>query len=131
MNVLLIGSGAREHAIAWKLRQSSRLNALFAAPGNPGTAELATNLDLLDGDFDAIVRACREHEVDLVVVGSEDPLAAGLVDRLAVEGIAAFGPTRAAAQIEWSKVFAKELMARHSIPTAPFAVFADLDAARA
>ncbi len=131
MNVLLIGSGAREHAIAWKLRQSSRLDALFIAPGNPGTAELGANLALAHSDFDAIAGACREHRVDLVVVGSEDPLAAGLVDRLAVEGIAAFGPTQAAAEIESSKVFAKELMARHGIPTAPYAVFDNEGAARA
>lgn len=131
MNVLVIGSGAREHTIAWKLRQSPRLDALFAAPGNPGTAEVGTNLAIADNDFEAIVAACREHKIDLTVVGNEDPLAGGLVDRLAVEGIATFGPARAAAEIEWSKVFAKELMARHGIPTAPFAVFDDASAARA
>ena len=130
MNVLLIGSGAREHTLAWKLRQSPRLTDLFCAPGNPGIAELATNLPLDDSDHDAIVRACREHKIDIVVVGNEDPLAAGLVDRLAVEGVAAFGPSRAAAEIEWSKVFSKELMARHGIPTAPFAVFDNPSAAR-
>ena len=131
MNVLIIGSGAREHALAWKLRQSPRLDDLFAAPGNPGTAALGTNLPILDTDAEGIVRACREQRVDLVVVGNEDPLAAGLVDRLAVEGIAAFGPAHAAAQIESSKVFAKGLMARHGIPTAPFAVFDNASAARA
>lgn len=131
MNVLIIGSGAREHALAWKLRQSPRLDDLFAAPGNPGTAELGANLSIRDSDIEAIVRACREQRIDLVVVGNEDPLAAGLVDRLAVEGIAAFGPTRAAAEIESSKVFSKGLMARHGIPTAPFAVFSDASAARA
>ena len=131
MNVLVIGSGAREHAIAWKLRQSPRLDDLFVAPGNPGTAEVGTNLPLADSDQDGIVRACREHKIDLVAVGNEDPLAAGLVDRLIVEGIAAFGPSRAAAQIESSKVFSKELMARHGIATAPFAVFDDPEAARA
>ena len=130
MNVLIIGSGAREHALAWKLRQSPRLDDLFAAPGNPGTAELGTSLPIMDTDADAIVRACRERRIDLVVVGNEGPLAAGLVDRLAVEGIAAFGPSRAAAQIESSKVFSKELMARHGIPTAPFQVFTDIAAAR-
>lgn len=131
MNVLVIGSGAREHAIAWKLRQSPRLDDLFVAPGNPGTAELGANLPLADSDQDGIVRACRQHKIDLVVVGNEDPLAAGLVDRLTVEGIASFGPSRAAAEIESSKVFSKELMARHGIATAPFAVFDDPDAARA
>ena len=131
MNVLIIGSGAREHAIAWKLRQSPHLGDLFAAPGNLGIAEFGTNLAVSDSDLDGLVRACRAHRIDLVVVGNEDPLAAGVVDRLAVEGIAAFGPTRAAAQIESSKVFSKELMARHGIPTAPFAVFDDVAKARA
>jgi phosphoribosylamine---glycine ligase len=131
VNVLLIGSGAREHTLAWKLRQSPRLTDLFCAPGNPGMAEFGTNLPIADGDQDAIVRACRDHRIDLVVVGSEDPLAAGLVDRLAIEGVAAFGPSRAAAEIEWSKVFSKELMARHGIPTAPFAVFDNVADARA
>jgi phosphoribosylamine--glycine ligase len=131
VNVLIIGSGAREHALAWKLRQSPRLDDLFAAPGNPGTAELGANLSIRDTDLEAIVRGCREHHIDLVVVGNEDPLAAGLVDRLAVEGIAAFGPSRAAAEIESSKVFSKGLMARYGIPTAPFAVFDNASAARA
>ena len=94
-------------------------------------AELGTNLSLADSDHAAIVSACREHKIDLVVVGNEDPLAAGLVDRLAVEGVAAFGPSRAAAEIEWSKVFSKELMAKHGIPTAPFRVFDDAATARA
>lgn len=131
VNVLLIGSGAREHAIAWKLRQSPKLTDLFCTPGNPGMASCGSLLSLAEGDHDAIVRACREHRIDLVVVGNEDPLAAGIVDRLSVEGVAAFGPTRAAAEIEWSKVFAKELMGRHGIPTAPFGIFDNPNAARA
>lgn len=131
MNVLIIGAGAREHTIAWKLRQSPRLDDLFAAPGNPGTAELGSNLPLDIEDFDAIIRACREHRIDLVVVGNEGPLAAGLVDRLTVVGIAAFGPAQAAAEIESSKVFAKELMTAHDIRTAPFATFDDIAAAQA
>jgi phosphoribosylamine--glycine ligase len=131
VNVLIIGSGAREHALAWKLRQSPRLDDLFAAPGNPGTAALGANLSIRDTDIEALVRACREHRIELVVVGNEDPLAAGLVDRLAVEGIAAFGPSRPAAEIESSKVFSKGLMARYGIPTAPFAVFDNASAARA
>lgn len=130
MNVLLIGSGAREHTLAWKLRQSPRLTDLICAPGNPGMAELGRNLQLADSDHAAIIRSCREHKIDLVVVGNEDPLAVGLVDRLAVEGVAAFGPSRAAAEIEWSKVFAKQLMAKHGISTAPFAVFDNAAAAR-
>lgn len=125
MNVLLLGSGAREHAIAWKLSQSPKLTSLYVAPGNPGTADVATNLPVSVDDFDAIVRTCREQRIDLTIVGSEGPLAAGLVDRLLVEGFAAFGPTKAAAIIESSKVFSKEFMVRHGIPTAPFGVFHD------
>jgi phosphoribosylamine--glycine ligase len=131
MNVLIVGSGAREHALAWKLRQSPVLTDLFAAPGNPGTAEVATNLALRDTDLDGIARACRDHHIHFVVGGNEDPLAAGLVDRLSVEGITAFGPTRAAAEIESSKVFSKGLMARHGIPTASYEVFSDAASARA
>ena len=131
MNVLLLGSGAREHAIAWKLSQSPKLTSLYVGPGNPGTADVATNLPSINlDDFDAIVRACKEHRIDLAVVGSEGPLAAGLVDRLIVEGIAAFGPTKSAAIIESSKVFSKQLMQRIGVPTAPFGVFDDETEAR-
>ena len=107
MNVLLLGSGAREHAIAWKLSQSPKLTTLYVAPGNPGTADVATNLPLSVDDFDAIIRTCKERRIDLVIVGSEGPLAAGLVDRLLVEGIAAFGPAKSAAVIESSGATAK------------------------
>ncbi len=130
MNVLLLGSGAREHAIAWKLSQSPKLTNLLVAPGNPGTAAFANSLPTKVDDFDEIVRTCRGQRIDLVVVGSEDPIAAGLVDRLTVEGIAAFGPAKDAAQIESSKVFSKELMSRHGIPTAPFGIFDNESEAR-
>ncbi|MDO8611645.1 MAG: phosphoribosylamine--glycine ligase [Dehalococcoidia bacterium] len=130
MNVLLVGSGAREHAIAWKLRQSPALTDLFVAPGNAGTATLGTNLPLNAADLEGLARAARENHCQLVVVGPEEPLARGLVDRLAVEGIAAFGPSRAAARIESSKAFAKELMQRHGIATARTAVFSNRTDAR-
>ncbi len=123
MNVLVVGSGAREHAIAWKLRQSPRLTDLFVAPGNAGSAAVAQNLPVNAADLDGTVRAAVDHRIDLVVVGPEQPLADGLVDRLAGRGIAAFGPTQAAARIESSKAFAKDLMRRYGIPTAPFAAF--------
>ncbi|MBI1885644.1 MAG: phosphoribosylamine--glycine ligase [Chloroflexi bacterium] len=123
MNVLLVGSGAREHALAWKLRQSPKLTGLFVAPGNAGTAAIAANLDLKAADLDGVCRTARDHRVDLVIVGPEQPLADGLVDRLAVQGIAAFGPAQAAARIESSKAFAKDLIRRHNIPTAAFATF--------
>ena len=130
MNVLLVGSGAREHAIAWKLRQSPKLSDLFVAPGNAGTATIGQNLAVKASDIDALRRAAADHRIDLVIVGPEDPLCRGLVDRLAVQGIAAFGPTRAAAGIEASKAFAKQLMQRHGIPTAPFATFTSRTDAR-
>ena len=130
MNVLLVGSGGREHALAWKLRQSPRLTDLFIAPGNAGTAALGVNLPLKASDVEGLTRAAKENRCQLVVVGPEDPLARGLVDRLAVEGIAAFGPSRSAARIESSKAFAKELMQRHGIPTARTAVFSNRTDAR-
>ncbi|HUF53752.1 MAG TPA: phosphoribosylamine--glycine ligase [Dehalococcoidia bacterium] len=123
MKVLVVGSGAREHAIAWKLRQSPTLGDLFVAPGNAGTAAIATNLDIKASDIDAIVAGARDHAIDLVVVGPEDPLARGLVDRLQEAGIAAFGPTKAAAQIEASKAFSRDLMDRHGIPAPVAASF--------
>ncbi len=123
MKVLIIGSGAREHTIAWKLRQSPRLADLYVAPGNAGTAQIAENLPLKANDVEQVARAAQELRPDLVVVGPEDPLARGLADRLAVVGIPTFGPSRDAARIESSKSFAKELMRRHGIPTAAAETF--------
>lgn len=123
MNVLLVGSGAREHTLAWKLRQSRKLTDLFVAPGNAGTAAIATNLDVKAGDIDGLVTVAKQLRTDLVVIGPEDPLSKGLADRLAVEEIAAFGPTQAASRIEYSKAFSKELMIRHGIPTPPARIF--------
>jgi phosphoribosylamine--glycine ligase len=125
MNVLLLGAGAREHALAWKLRQSPRLTDLIVAPGNAGTALVARNLPINPSDVEAVVRAAAEHHADLVIVGPEDPLARGVVDRLSVQGIAAFGPSQAAARIESSKAFAKDLMARHGIPAAGSRTFSN------
>jgi phosphoribosylamine--glycine ligase len=123
MNILLVGGGGREHAIAWKLRQSPRVTDLFVAPGNAGTAQIAVNLPVKASDLDGIASAARQNRIDLVVVGPEDPLALGLVDRLAAEGIAAFGPSRAAAEIEASKAFSKDLCRRYDIPHARGASF--------
>jgi phosphoribosylamine--glycine ligase len=132
MRVLLVGSGGREHALAWKLARSPRVSALFAAPGSDGMADCARCLpDVRANDVTAVVGAARDVRADLVVVGPEEPLALGLTDALRAEGIPSFGPSRAAARLESSKVFAKEFMARHGIPTAAFAVFDDLAAARA
>src|SRR3972149_5994278 len=130
MNVLVVGSGAREHTIAWKLRQSPRLTDLFVAPGNAGTVAVAQNLAIKASDLDALCRAARAPRLDLVIVGPEQPLADGLVDRLAVQGIAAFGPSQAAARIEYSKAFAKELMQRHGIAKGLCQTFTNRTAAR-
>ncbi len=123
MRVLIVGSGAREHALAWKLRQSPRLDALYVSPGNAGTAQIADNLSVKANNVEGIVRTAQEQAIDLVVVGPEEPLTLGLVDRLEAAGVAAFGPSKAASLIEASKVFAKELMVRHGIPTAKHASF--------
>ncbi|SHO59959.1 phosphoribosylamine--glycine ligase [Pseudoxanthobacter soli DSM 19599] len=131
MNVLLIGSGGREHALAWKLAQSARLDRLYAAPGNPGIAEHATLVSLDPADHRAVITFCEEAAVGLVVIGPEVPLVAGLADDLAAAGINVFGPSRAAARLEGSKGFTKDLCARAGIPTAAYGRFSDLAAARA
>jgi phosphoribosylamine---glycine ligase len=131
MKVLVVGSGAREHALAWKLKRSPQVKALFCLPGNAGTAGVATNLPGSASDLDAIVTSAEEHAIDLVVVGPEDPLVLGLVDRLRAVGIAAFGPDKVGAQLEGSKAFSKQLMAEAGVPTAAFQIFHDADQAEA
>jgi phosphoribosylamine--glycine ligase len=118
MRVLLIGSGGREHALAWGLARSSGLGELHAAPGNPGIAELATCHDVALGDLAGLTDLAGSLAADFVVVGPEAPLVAGLVDRLTAAGIAAFGPSADAARIEGSKAFAKEVMAAAGVRTA-------------
>jgi len=129
MIVLLVGSGGREHALAWKVVQSPRLERLLVAPGNPGTAFLGENISIAADDISALVALAVAQKVDLVLVGPEAPLAAGLVDALQAAGVRAFGPTRASAQIEASKAFARDFMRRHAIPSARYAVFNDYAAA--
>ncbi len=126
MKILLIGSGGREHALAWKLAQSPKLEKLYIAPGNPGTADCGENVVMDVSDHAAVILFCQEKQVDLVLVGPEVPLAEGIADALADAGIRCFGPRKAAAQIEASKVFSKKFMARHDIPTARFATFSKL-----
>ncbi len=130
MNVLVIGSGGREHALAWKLKQSPKLTKLYALPGNPGIAELAENISGITVDNHVeVIRFCKENHIDLVIVGPEVPLADGIMDSLFAEGIRCFGPSQAAAEIEASKVFSKNFMARNHIPTARFVTFSDFEEA--
>ena len=131
MNVLLIGSGGREHALAWALRKSPHLGELFCAPGNAGIAELATCIDLDIAHHPAIVDFCRSRSIDFVVIGPEAPLVAGLGDDLAAAGILHFGPSRAAARLEGSKGFTKDLCLEASIPTGAFGRFRDASSAKA
>jgi len=132
MNVLLLGSGGREHALAWKLSQSPLLETLIAVPGNPGIAGFARCIESIAlTDHDALVTLCGAENIDLVVVGPEAPLVDGIADRLMAEGIRVFGPRQVAAQLEGSKLFTKELCKAHDIPTAAFGRFTDVEAARA
>jgi len=131
MRVLIVGGGGREHALAWKFRQDDPRVEILAAPGNPGIAELGECLTIAATDIDALLRLAVDRTVDLTVVGPEAPLAAGLVDRFRDAGLRVFGPTRAAAEIETSKAFAKRLMLEDGIPTARAEVHTDVSAATA
>lgn len=132
MNILVIGNGGREHAICWKLRLSARVTNIWCAPGNAGTARVATNVAISATDIPELLTFARSHEIDLTVVGPEAPLAAGIVDAFREAGLRIFGPTRAAARLETSKAFAKDFMQRHRIPTAAYRIFTagEQDAAR-
>jgi phosphoribosylamine--glycine ligase len=130
MNILVIGSGGREHALCWALSQSPRTGRVFCAPGNAGTAEVAENVDLDIANIPSLVRFAREQEVGLTIPGPEAVLAAGVVDAFLEAGLRIFGPTRAAAEIESSKSYAKGLMRRHGIPTAEYGVFDRLEEAQ-
>ena len=129
MNILLIGGIAREHALAWKMRQSSLCKKLYIAPGNAGTAKLGENVDLDIKNNHAVVEFAKHHHIGLVVIATDDYLAQGMVDALSEANIKAFGPTKAAAKLEWSKAFAKDFMKRHGIPTASSQTFTQLDRA--
>lgn len=130
MKLLLVGSGGREHALAEKLHRDAPRAHLYAAPGNPGIGRVARTIPVQATDLDGLVRFATEEEVDLTVVGPEQPLAAGLVDRFAEAGLHAFGPTRRAARLESSKAFAKDLMAELDVPTAGYRTFDALEPAR-
>ncbi len=129
MKILVIGSGGREHALAWKLKQSPGVERIFCTPGNAGTAQIAENVAIPATDLPALARFAKENNVDLTVVGPDDPLAAGIVDLFNSEGLRVFGPSKSAARIESSKIFAKELMRAQKIPTAKASTFSDSDEA--
>lgn len=133
MRILVVGSGGREHALAWRASQSDRVERVFVAPGNAGTAREPgmDNVPIAAGDAEALVAFASENDVALTLIGPEDPLANGIVDRFQAAGLACFGPSAGAAQLEGSKAFAKRFMARHDIPTAAFGEFTDLDEALA
>ena len=127
MNILILGSGGREHTFAWKIAQSPKCKALFVAPGNSGTAKIATNMDIGVTDFDAIKELVIDKKINMVVVGPEDPLVQGVHDYFlnddAIKHVSVIGPQKAAAQLEGSKEFAKEFLYRHNIPTAAYESF--------
>jgi phosphoribosylamine---glycine ligase len=133
MNILIIGSGGREHALAWSVGRSPLVTTLYCAPGNPGTAAVAENVPIEATDIDALIAFAKEKQVGLTIVGPEQPLTGGIVGRFQAEGLDIFGPTRDAAELEWSKTFAKRFMKEHGIPTAEFRTFSAgdyFDAAR-
>ncbi|MGR3491936.1 MAG: phosphoribosylamine--glycine ligase, partial [Shimia sp.] len=131
MNILILGSGGREHALAWAVAQNPKCAALFIAPGNPGTAQVGRNvaLDIMDGD--AVATFCDAEAVDLVIIGPEAPLVAGVADRLRDVGLSVFGPSAGAAQLEGSKAFTKAICDAAEVPTAAYAHFTELAPARA
>ncbi len=130
MKVLLVGSGGREHALAWKLSQSKRLKKLYIAPGNPGTAQYGENVDIQDTDIEGLVKFAKGADVNFAIIGPEDPLAGGAVDAFEAAGIKAFGPSGKAAQLEGDKAFAKHIMRANSIPTAESRTFTTFEDAK-
>lgn len=131
MKILVVGSGGREHALVWKLSQSSGVDRILCAPGNAGTAELGENVPIPANDLPALARFAKENQIGLTVIGPDDPLAAGIVDLFEAEGLRVFGPSKSAARLESSKIFAKELMRKNKIPTARGAAFSKVEAALA
>jgi phosphoribosylamine--glycine ligase len=131
VKILIVGSGGREHALAWKLGQSSGVERIFCAPGNAGTAELGENVPIPANDLPALVQFAKANKIGLTVIGPDDPLAAGIADLFEAEGLRVFGPSKSAARLESSKIFAKELMRKNKIPTARGAAFSKVEAASA
>ncbi len=130
LKILIIGSGGREHAIGWKVAQSPRAGEIFFAPGNAGTAEIGKNIDIKATDIARLIDFAKEEKIDLTLALPDDPLALGIVDEFQKAGLRIFGPTKSAAQIEWSKAFSKNFMRRHNLPTAKFEIFNDFEKAK-
>ncbi len=130
MKILVIGSGGREHALVWKIAQSSQVEKIYCAPGNPGTAELSENVAISPMDFEKLVSFVKDNQIDLTIVGPEDPLVSGIVDYFNDHGLKIFGPDKNAAQLEGSKYFSKELMKKYHIPTATYQTFTSPDKAK-
>jgi len=127
MKVLVVGGGGREHALAWKIRQSPRVKQIFCAPGNPGTDGIAENVDIPADDIERLLNFALEKRIDLTVVGPEQPLVMGICDRFREKGLRIFGPSAAAAQIEGSKAFCKDLMKKYGVPTAEYQILKSPD----
>ena len=130
MKVLVIGSGGREHALVWKISQSSLVEKIYCAPGNPGTADYGENITILPMAFEKLASFVKDNHIDLTVVGPEDPLASGIVDYFNDQGLKIFGPNKEAAQLEGSKYFSKEVMKKYHIPTAEYLTFSSSDKAK-
>ncbi len=126
---MVIGSGGREHALAWKLAKSTEAKRIFCAPGNAGTESIAENIQIAANDLPELARFAKENRIDLTVIGPDDPLALGIVDLFEAEGLRVFGPSKSAARLEASKIFAKEIMSAEGIPTAAARTFSSSDAA--
>src|SRR3990167_8294432 len=129
IDVLVVGGGSREHAMCWKLKQSPRVGKIYIAPGNAGTQRVAENVPISVMEFEKLADFAEEKKVSLTIVGPDDPLGGGIVDVFEARGLRVFGPSKAAAQIESSKAFAKQLMAEAGVPTAEFQVFRDYEQA--
>ena len=127
LKILIIGGGGREHAVGWKVAQSSRAGDLYFAPGNAGTLKLGTNVNISATDISKLVKFAKKEKIDLTLALPDDPLALGIVDSFQAEGLRIWGPTKAASELELSKAYAKDFMKRHNIPTAKYEIFTDFE----
>ena len=129
MRVLVIGSGGREHALVWKIKQSPKVEKIFCAPGNAGTSEFADNIPIAPDDIEGLLQFAMKKEIELTVVGPEQPLVMGIVDRFEVKGLRIFGPSASAAELEGSKSFSKDIMQKYGLPTAEYKIFTSAESA--